>query len=175
MKQIIKKQCINTKRLQLKPFSINDETTLISLLTNENITKTYMVPEFESMEQVKALASKLINMSQINDVNHLVYGIYLNNTLIGFINDCGFNDEEIEIGYVIDPNHKGNGYAPEAVCAILKELKYMGFKKVMAGFFEDNQDSYRVMEKCGMKRIEQTSIQEYRGKQHTCYYCEKIL
>ena len=51
-----------------------------------------------------------------------------------FINDCGIKGEEIEIGYVIHPDHQGHGYATEAVRAIICELREMGFRKVIAGY-----------------------------------------
>ena len=42
----------------------------------------------------------------------------------------------------------GHGYATEAVRAVLEELRDMGFRRVTAGYFEGNEASHRVMEKC---------------------------
>ena len=70
---------------------------LAGLLTDPEITKTFMAPDFESPEQARALAEKLVNFSRIEDTAHLEYGIYLNGALIGFINDCGIEDEEIDV------------------------------------------------------------------------------
>lgn len=100
------------------------------------------------------------------------YGIYLNGTLIGFVNDCGIEDDEIEIGYVVHPEYQGRGYASEAVKAVLGELRETGFRKVSAGYFAENEASRRVMEKCGMKPVERTDEEEYRGEKHLCRYCE---
>ena len=57
--------------------------------------------------------------------------------MIGFVNDCGYDDEAIELGYVIDPAFKGRGFATEAVNAVINELREMGFKKVVAGFLKE--------------------------------------
>ena len=108
---IKKKALIKTERLIIKPFSAADVDGLVNLLLNPEITKTFMVPKFESVEQMKDLAEKLIDFSREEDTTHLEYGIYLNGKIIGFINDCGIKDEEIEIGYVIHPDHQGHGYA----------------------------------------------------------------
>ena len=43
-----------------------------------------MVPGFESHGQVAMSTEKLIRLSQTGDMRHLEYGIYLNNSLIGF-------------------------------------------------------------------------------------------
>lgn len=49
------------------------------------------------------------------DAARLEYGVYLDGKLIGFVNDCGIEDGEIEIGYVIHPGYPGHGYATEAL------------------------------------------------------------
>ena len=131
---IKKKALIKTERLIIKPFSAADVDGLVNLLLNPEITKTFMVPKFESVEQMKNLAEKLIDFSREEDTTHLEYGICLNGKIIGFINDCGIKGEEIEIGYVIHPDHQGHGYATEAVRAIICELREMGFRKVIAGY-----------------------------------------
>lgn len=59
-----------------------------------------------------------------------------------------------------------------AVLAIVEELREMGFRKVMAGFFEENTASRRVMEKSGMQLNDLVEEEEYRGIIHKCYYCE---
>lgn len=170
--QVTQTECIQTNRLELKSYKISDKEQLIKLLTNTEVTKTFMVPEFKSLKQVVDLVCKLIEFSKAEDTTHLEYGIYLNGTLIGFINDCGFDDEEIEIGYVIHPDYKGQGYATEAVSAVIMDLFKMGFKKITAGCFEENIASRRVMEKCGMQLIEKSNIEEYRGVSHICRYFE---
>ena len=169
---IQKKASILTERLTLKPYSLSDTDRLVDLLTNRRITQTFIIPDFETEAQARAFAEKLIRFSQIDDVRHLEYGIYKQGCLIGFINDCGIEEDSIEIGYVIHPDEQGHGYATEAIRAIFHELREMGFKKVTAGFFPENLASRRVMEKCGMKQSELISEEKYRGVLHQCLYYE---
>ena len=75
---IKKKALIKTERLIIKPFSSEDVDGLVNLLLNPEITKTFMVPKFESVEQMKDLAEKLIDFSREEDTTHLEYGICLN-------------------------------------------------------------------------------------------------
>ena len=172
---IKKKPQVKTQRLTLKSYSEQDMDALIDLLTNPEVTSTFMVPEMKSRCCAEELVRKLIVFSQPSDTKHLEYGIYLNGKLIGFVNDCGAEEDEIEIGYVIHPQHWGHGYATEAVNAILAELREMGFRKVTAGYFSENAASLRVMEKCGMQRTTITEEEDYRGKRHICKYCEICL
>lgn len=169
---IKKKTQIKMERLTLKPYSGQDIGALIELLTDPEVTNTFMVPEMESRSCVEELVKKLIVFSQTDDTKHLEYGIYLSGKLIGFINDCGARDDEIEIGYVIHPQYQGHGYATEAVHAVITELREMGFRKVTAGYFSENTASLRVMEKCGMQKTTLTEEEYYRGKRHICKYCE---
>lgn len=169
---IKKKTFIQTERLVLKPYSKVDTENMIELLTNNEITKTFMVPDFETRDQLDELVKKLITFSNIEDVKHLEYEIYLNDALIGFINDCGIEDDEIEMGYVIHPDYQGQGYATEAVRVVINELGEMGFRKITAGLFEENIASRRVMEKCGIKLSSLVDEEEYKGVIHKCNYYE---
>ena len=78
---IKKKALIETERLTIKPYALEDVDGLVDLLTNPEITKTFMVPEFESLEQMEDLAKKLIVFSQEEDSKHLEYGMIRYNKL----------------------------------------------------------------------------------------------
>ena len=143
----------------------------MELLTLPEVTATFMVPDFREESELRALVEKLIAFSQVGDTAHLEVGVYLNGRMIGFINDCGIGEDDIELGYVIHPAQQGHGYAAEAVRAVIGELFGMGFTRITAGYFEENAASRRVMIKCGMRPIERTDVEEYRGRRHLCRYC----
>jgi RimJ/RimL family protein N-acetyltransferase len=62
---------------------------------------------------------------------------------------------EAELGWMFDPEHAGQGYATEAVRAVIG-LCFDGFglRRVHAGCFADNTGSWRLMERLGMRREE---------------------
>lgn len=161
---------LSTPRLTLMPFSEKDMDRVIAILCNEEVGKTYMVPAFDSREQAERMFARLRELSLAKD--HFVYGIYLENRLIGFLNDVEMTADTVELGYVIHPDEQNRGYATEALGAAIAELFRMGFSRVRAGYFAENPASGRVMEKCGMKRIPETGEIEYRGAVHRCVYCE---
>lgn len=161
---------LHTRRLTLKPFSENDMERVISVLCNEEVRKTYMVPDFESREQAERMFTRLRDCSL--DKNRFVYGIYLKDTLVGFLNDVEMESGTVELGYVIHPDCQNHGYATESLSAAIAELFRIGFSCVRAGYFEENPASGRVMEKCGMGRIGKTDEIPYRGVVHRCLYCE---
>lgn len=72
------------------------------------------------------------------------------------IGTCGFTsfDEQNnagEIGYVINPNYAGKGYATEATKQVVKfGFLTLNLHRVYAKYIDGNNASRRVMEKCGM-------------------------
>lgn len=165
-----KNEQLVTERLTLHPICTCDETQVMRILFNEQIKKTYMIPDFNDEEQARKLFLRLIELGK--DERHFVFGVYLDKRLIGFVNDCGMDETTAELGYVILPEYHRRGYATEAVCACIDELFGRGLQKVTAGYFEGNDASRRVMEKCGMHPTAREENIEYKGTTHRCIYCE---
>jgi RimJ/RimL family protein N-acetyltransferase len=64
---------------------------------------------------------------------------------------------QVEIGYVFDPAHAGRGYATEAVREELRIcFEDLGVRRVVAACFADNEASWRLMERVGMRREQHT-------------------
>ena len=162
---------IQTPRLSLQPVSDDDLEEVVELLCNDEIKQTYMVPDFPSREDAVRMFERFMQLSHAKD--RFVYGVKLEGKLIGLLNEVDINDGAIEVGYVIHPAHKNNGYATEVLQAALQELFRMGYHVVRAGIFEENAASRRVIEKCGMELIDLEEDIEYRGKTHHCIYFER--
>ena len=166
----MKKDVLRTERLLLRPFAEEDRQEMVDILCNEEIKKTYMIPDFTDIKEAQALFERMMSLSKQDD--HFIYGIHFDNKLIGFVNDCEIKNSTVEIGYVITPLYQGKGFATEAVQCCIEELFRMGFEHVRAGFFEDNIASCRVMQKCGMHKIDLEDDIEYKGILYHCLYYE---
>ncbi len=161
---------LKTDRLDLHPINQDSRQQMMDILYCNEIKKTYMIPDFESESEAEKMFNRFVQLS--NDTQRVVYGVFLDNRLIGFFNQVNVENKTIEMGYVIHPDYKNNGYATEAFKAIISELFRIGFDTVRAGFFEENKASRRVMEKSGLKEIEFAEELEYRGIKHHCVYME---
>lgn len=157
---------IMTDRLCLRPILPEDEAEMLDLLTDEEVSRTYMIPEFRAREDVVRLFEVFQRLSASEE--HFVYGIALEGKLIGFLNEVEVSGAEVELGYVIHPGQKCKGYATEALGAAMDTLFRAGFTAVRAGAFVENRASMRVMEKCGMTPTGEEEQIEYRGKTHRC-------
>ena len=163
-----KKPELKTYRLLLKSIEEKDKDNLLKMAKDPKIKKTYMLPDLESKEQENNFFKKIKDLSLSN--NHIVYGIYQNDRLIGFINDVVDTGDTVEIGYFIDSDEWNKGYATEALWAYMKQLFEMGYFTVEAAYFEGNTASKKVMEKCLMHPNGKQEIISYRGQNHTAIY-----
>ncbi|MBW8483241.1 GNAT family N-acetyltransferase [Actinomadura parmotrematis] len=69
-------------------------------------------------------------------------------------------DVQAEIGWTLDPAFGGKGYATEAVRALIDvAFRGLGLRRLYAGCFSDNEPSWRLMERVGMRR-EQHTVKE---------------
>ncbi len=166
------KSPICTQRLVLRSFHPTDHDDLLSILMNNSIKQTYMIPDFTSPADAEPLLQKLIKLS--NDDKRYVFGISNGSKIVGFMNDVEMIDGKIEVGYVIHPDHQNKGYATEALKALIDHLHAEGFHTVCAGHFQENPASGRVMEKAGMTKSDYEDDIEYRDKTHHCIYFESI-
>ena len=161
---------LKTARLELKPLEEKDRESMIRMAEDWRIKKTYMFRDFADRAEKDAFYDRLLALCASG--TRFIFGIYLQDQLIGMLNETESDGENIELGYFIDPEYWNHGYASEALTAAIDELFQRGFKRVQAGYFEGNNASRRVMEKSGMKPIDKEEVINYRGVDHRCLFRE---
>ena len=74
---------------------------------------------------------------------------------------------QAEIGWALDPAYAGQGLATEAAAELLRIcFEDLGLRRVKALCFADNEPSWRLMERLGMRREEyavQDSLHRTKG------------
>jgi RimJ/RimL family protein N-acetyltransferase len=75
------------------------------------------------------------------------------------VHTLSYADHKTEIGYALEKSFEGHGYVAEAIELIEKELKRLGFNKMIISCDVNNVRSLKVAEKAGFKR-EGTLIQD---------------
>lgn len=154
----------------LRPILPADRERMLDILTDETVKQTYMLPDFPHRDAAAPLFRRLMEMSE--DTSKYVRAIAVDDRLAGFLNHIKLTETSIELGYVIHPDCQGQGYMTQALALALEVLFSLGYNQVITGAFSANAASIRVMEKCGMERMEKTEEITYRGKTHRCiYYC----
>ena len=73
---------------------------------------------------------------------------------------------QAELGWTIDPAYGGKGLATEAVVALVNlSFGPLGLRRVVANCFADNEASWRLMERIGMRR-EAHTVRESLHRDH---------
>lgn len=155
---------IKTSRLVIQPYDILDKNAMIELLKNPIIKQNYIIPDFTSIREGEEYFLKLLRYS--HSLQHYERGIYLNQKLIGFVNDVSIEDKTIEIGYVIHPDYHQQGYATEMLEAVIFDLFNNGYEEIICCAFESNKASLRVMEKCHLKPMNKIISLTHQNKIH---------
>lgn len=162
------KEMTTLSPVSLRPFCPQDMDALAEIVTNTQVNKTYMLPDFPSRQDALPLCRRLEALS--NDETHFVRAICAEGCVVGFLNDVEQTGGCVEVGYVVHPAHWNKGYATLALKEATRQLFERGFTAVEAGYFEENTASARVMEKAGMLPISKTDTISYRGQDHLCRY-----
>lgn len=163
---------LTTRDLVLQPIREEDLADLAALFMDDVVKQTYMVPDFADASQALALAGRIKALSE--DENRYVAGIFLNDKCIGLLNETERSANTLEVGYALLPAYHNRGYCTQALRATVAHLFAQGFTEVLAGAFESNLASLRVMEKSGMTPLQKQDQVTYRGKTHRCLYYHAV-
>lgn len=147
--------CLETDRLILRPFKIEDaEEVFNNWASDDEVTKYLTWPTYSSVEMSRSYMEFCIN--GYNEKNVYQWGMELKNSheLIGNISVVKIIDEidSVELGWVIGRKWWGNGYTAEAAERLLEFFfTEVSVNRICAGHDIDNPNSGRVMQKIGMK------------------------
>lgn len=146
---------LTTKRLILRRHISEDAVALY-----ENFGKDSRMFEFSGWnpyateDMAKETVERFIDSYQ--DKRFYGWAIEYEGRLIGTIGAYDFDPEtdSIEIGCSIERKNWGNGFAGEALTAVLDYLTGQeGIKRVIAWCASDNTGSRKIMEKAGMRHV----------------------
>lgn len=144
--------CIETDRLLLRKFNVNDAKSMYENWTSdEEVTKYLTWNAHTSVEQTKHILN--IWIKEYEKPNTYRYAIVLKETneLIGSIDVVGYVDGCPEIGYCLSRKHWNNGYMSEAIKAFINFLFDKNFNKIVIEANVNNIASNKVITKCGFK------------------------
>lgn len=148
---------ICTERIDLRPFSDDDVDPAYELHTRADVVR-YLPWIPQSREEV---AAQLPRWKALTAIDGKAEGLRLVGTLrvsgerIGEFSFWRTSPEHQSgmIGYVLHPEHHGNGYATEVSRELLRlGFDELGLHRIAASADARNTASIRVMERLGMRR-----------------------
>ena len=144
---------MNTARLSLRPFSLEDVPQIFQMSLEQGI-QDYMPDQVYSDEIQTKEVVKLLNAQITRHVHPkngpIVLGIYLkkSTSVIGHVS-LGPAFNEVEVGYAIENSKQGNGFATEAIkCFTEWAFQSYSISTLLGVVDFKNQNSCKVLEKC---------------------------
>ena len=145
---------LTTNRLILRPWEESDAENLYKYASDPGVGPVAGWPVHTSVENSLEIIRTVFSAPGtyalcLKEDNKAIGSIGL---MIGQQSNIGLPDNEAEIGYWIGVPFWGRGLIPEAVMEIIRyafdELK---LDALWCGYFDGNEKSKRVQEKCGFK------------------------
>ncbi len=145
---------LQTKRLVLRAWQESDAESLYKYARNPNIGPIAGWPPHTSVENSREIIKTVLSAPEtyavvLKETGEAVGSIGLM-TAKSEINSATMADDECEIGYWIGELYWGQGLIPEAVDELLRyAFENLQMSAVWCGYFDGNEKSKRVQEKCG--------------------------
>jgi len=164
---------IETKRLKLVPHTRDFLLTTHEYASDREVTK-YMLFHNDTLEKTEKFLKYVEREWQLDPIDFYEFAIMYNGNHIGAISLSIIDDNPVyaptkaDLGWILNKNYWGRGFATEAALAIVELARKLGLEKLYATCDIDNIASYKVMEKIGMRRISQNGVRKnYHSEEET--------
>ena len=146
------KERFETERLILRHWNNGDAEELYRYAKDERVGPPAGWPVHTSVENSREIIEKEVlaegTYAVVLKESNLPVGTI--GLLLGGASDLVTADTEAEIGYWIGVPYWGQGFIPEAARVLIQyAFDELGMDKLWCGYFEGNDKSLRVQQKCG--------------------------
>jgi [ribosomal protein S5]-alanine N-acetyltransferase len=146
---------LHTARLLLRPFAETDADAIYALQSNARVLHYWDSPPWTEYSQAAAFIAACRKMEEDGSGARFAVETRNSNSFVGWCSMFRWNPvyRSLGIGYCFDEPVWGNGYATEAVRAMLNwAYESLDLNRVEAELDTRNAASARVLEKLGFER-----------------------
>lgn len=140
---------LKTDRLVLKKITQNDLRDYIEWKSQQAYHE-FLPSNPKTKEEYKKSIDAIIKGYQNKEKTALVWGIFLNNKLIGSVSieNLNIEDNSCEIGWGLNPKYQKQGYAFESVkCLVNHIFNTIKIDKILITIWDGNDSSKKLAEK----------------------------
>lgn len=145
---------LETRRMILRPWRESDAKSLYEYAKNPTIGPSAGWPVHTSVENSLQIIRHILSADETYAVTLKGVDIAIGSIglLIGCKSNLSISADEAEIGYWIGEPYWGNGLIPEAVRKLMQyAFNVLHIAAIWCGYFDGNEQSKRVGEKCGFR------------------------
>ena len=168
---------LDTEHLLLRRMKVGDAADMFDYAKRDDVTRYLTWHSHKTEEYTKQYLQYVQKQYADGDLYDWALIDRESGRMIGTCGFTGFDfDNECgEVGYVIHPDFRGRGLAPEAVRRVMQfGFERLHLHRIKCMYMEGNEASRRVMEKCGM-HYEGTFRQAMRIKDRFCTVVEYAI
>ena len=155
----------HTERLTLRPVALRDTEAILATRSLPAVAEWIYQPVW-TREVAEERVARWVQQQEPGTVSRWIIALATTGEAVGdvFLRKDAEMHGSAETGYVVHPDHAGNGYATEAARAVL----HIGFAewkvhRIYARVDEENLGSVRVCERLGMRREGRLLENDRRG------------
>ena len=153
---------LTTERLTIRPIVATDWPAVQEIWTilAPRPMAQYDKPHNIEADNVRARVSRWADFNT-KGTDHLFFAVCLVDIMIGYV-ACNARENGHEIGYSFHPDYHRQGYAKEALTAILAHLRDRGFTHFYAGSALKNIPSVRLLTGLGFRLTGTEKVSFYK-------------
>ncbi len=157
------RQIFETERMVVRELTLDDVPDFYEIYSRPEVMRFLHREPVQSHDEMRERISPIIEMWKDKRLGHWAIWHKLDQKVIG----CTMlkplpDDDRVEVGWHQNPDYWGNGYATEAAKgAIEYGVSQVELGEIFAILLAENQASWRVAERCGLKHQGQTD--RYHG------------
>ena len=145
---------LETERLILRRWEESDADDLFKYASDPEVGPPAGWPPHKTMEESLGVIRNVLNGPEAYAICLKPHGEPIGTIELKLSGktDLAQNDDECELGYWLGRPFWGQGIMPEAAQEMLRHaFEDLGMTKVWCGYYDGNNKSKRVQEKCGLK------------------------
>ncbi len=169
-------ESIQTERLILRAWTLSDTEDLYEYGKSEKVGPNAGWPPHKNIEESKDIIKMFIEEDCIYAIELKSEGKVIGG--IGLHERCPDKNlkhlKQREVGFVLNPSYWGKGYVPEAVNRLIDYgFNDLELDLIWCGYYEGNNNSKRVSEKCGFhyKFTKREHVKLLAVDKDVHYYC----
>lgn len=146
---------LRTGRLVLRPFENDDAADLLRVFAEPDVVRYWSSGAWTDIAQAEAMIAEARQAYRDGGLARYAIALADTNRLIGICNLRGFFEQNrrCELGYALGRAYWGQGFAAEALEALLGHAFYvLDINRIEADIDPRNEASARLLEKLGFRR-----------------------
>ncbi|HEY4126138.1 MAG TPA: GNAT family N-acetyltransferase [Rhizomicrobium sp.] len=144
-----------TPRLTLRPLATRDVDAVFAMMSDSETMRFWDWPAFKDRETVADIIEAQLDDTRSGNAFYWAVALTPEGAAIGScdLSDIDRNHARAEVGFLFSRSHWGNGYAREAMEAVIAlAFEDLNLQRLWARFHTGNAASQRLLERLGFSR-----------------------